>query len=121
MNPEPRTILITGAGTGIGRDAALALAARGHRVLATTLDDDQAEALQREAQSRNLVLRAFRMDITSPADRAQVLAHEVDVLIKTQPLASRARWPKSPWTVCAARSKSICFRRWNSHNWHCAA
>jgi short-subunit dehydrogenase len=81
MNPEPRTILITGAGTGIGRDAALALAARGHRVLATTLDDGQAEALQREAQSRNLVLRAFRMDITSPADRAQVLAHEVDVLI----------------------------------------
>ena len=41
-----KTILITGSGSGIGRDVAFALAARGHRVLAATLDESQAAALR---------------------------------------------------------------------------
>lgn len=76
-----KTILITGAGKGIGRDAAFALAARGHLVYATTFSDDQADALRAECVSRKLPLNVFKMDITSEADRAQINALELDVLI----------------------------------------
>jgi len=76
-----KTILITGAGTGIGRDAAFALAARGHRVLATTFSLAQADELRAEAARRNVVMEVHKLDITDAADRAQVLDWPVDVLI----------------------------------------
>jgi len=76
-----KTILITGAGTGIGRDAAWALAARGHRVFATTESQDQADRLQAECADRGNGVTVFKLDITDPADRAQVLSLPLDVLI----------------------------------------
>jgi short-subunit dehydrogenase len=77
----PKTILITGAGTGIGRDAAFALAARGHRVIATTFNVAQADALDLLAKQRALQLEVFKLDITVPQDREQVLSLDIDVLI----------------------------------------
>ena len=76
-----KTILITGAGTGIGRDAAFALVARGHRVLATTFDEPQAVALRAECKARKQTLEVFKLDITSQADREKALDFEIDVLI----------------------------------------
>jgi short-subunit dehydrogenase len=76
-----KSILITGAGTGIGRDAAFALAARGHQVFATTFSDEQATALRADSDTRQIPLDVFKMDITSPADREQISALEIDVLI----------------------------------------
>jgi short-subunit dehydrogenase len=77
----PKTILITGAGSGIGRDAAFALAARGHRVHATTFSEEQATALRAECETRRQPLDVFKLDITSPADREKVLPLALDVLI----------------------------------------
>lgn len=76
-----KTILITGAGSGIGLDTAWALAARGHRVIATTATEAQAEALRAQATARGVALQVFRLDITSAADRQQVLPLALDVLI----------------------------------------
>jgi short-subunit dehydrogenase len=76
-----KAILITGAGTGIGRDAAFALAQRGHRVIATTLDAAQVETLRGAAQARGLALEVMKLDICLAADREQLLALELDVLI----------------------------------------
>jgi short-subunit dehydrogenase len=76
-----KTILITGAGSGIGLDSAWALAERGHRVIATTFDQAQAQALREMARSRNVTLEVFKLDITSAADREQILPLELDVLI----------------------------------------
>ena len=76
-----KTILITGAGTGIGKDAAFALALRGHRVLATTQTEAQVNALKAEASNRNVVLEIFKLDITLEADRESISAYPIDVLI----------------------------------------
>jgi len=76
-----RRILITGAGTGLGRDAVFALAARGHQVVATTRDETQALALRLESERRGLRLDVRKLDVTSPADRQQVLDMQLDVLI----------------------------------------
>jgi short-subunit dehydrogenase len=76
-----KTILITGAGSGIGKDTALALAARGHRVLATTQTDAQALALQAVATAQNLHLETFKLDITSEAERELLTQYPIDVLI----------------------------------------
>lgn len=76
-----KTILITGAGTGIGKDAAFALALRGHRVLATTQTQAQSDVLRIEAANRNVVLEIFKLDITLEADREAIAAYSIDVLL----------------------------------------
>ena len=76
-----KTILITGAGTGIGKDTAFALAQRGHQVLATTQTDAQALALLASAEAQGLKLEAFKLDITSAADRNLLTQRRIDVLI----------------------------------------
>ena len=81
MNTQNKSILITGAGSGIGHDAAFALAALGHRVHATTADDAQAGALRAECLVRKLPMTVFRLDITRADDRALAAALELDVLI----------------------------------------
>ncbi len=88
MTSTPKTVLITGAGTGFGRGAALALAARGHHVIATTETEEQAAALRAEAPQ----LQVEKIDITTD-DVNKVKDWNVDVLInnagfgQTGPLA----------------------------------
>jgi NAD(P)-dependent dehydrogenase (short-subunit alcohol dehydrogenase family) len=83
-----RTVVITGAGSGFGRGASLALAARGHEVIATTETEDQADALRAAAPQ----LRVEKLDITTD-DVDKVRGWEFDVLVnnagagQTGPLA----------------------------------
>ena len=72
-----KTILITGAGSGFGKGAAVELALRGHRVFATTETAEQAEALAIEHPE----LTARKLDVTDPGDVALVGKIDPDVLI----------------------------------------
>jgi NAD(P)-dependent dehydrogenase (short-subunit alcohol dehydrogenase family) len=72
-----KTIVITGAGSGFGRGAAIELAARGHRVVATTETAEQAEALAAEHPE----LETRKLDVTDAADVAGVAEIDPDVLI----------------------------------------
>ncbi|HEX9183431.1 MAG TPA: SDR family NAD(P)-dependent oxidoreductase [Burkholderiales bacterium] len=73
----PKTVLITGAGSGFGRGAALELARRGHKVVAAVLNDEQAAELARSEPKLTVV----KLDITRPQDVAKVDQWDLDVFI----------------------------------------
>ncbi len=77
MAETKRTILVTGAGSGFGKMAAVELASRGHAVIATTETAEQADALQAEQPA----LTTMKLDVTSPEDVDRVAELEADVLI----------------------------------------
>jgi len=77
-SPKQKSILITGAGTGIGKDTAKSLLARGHKVYATTHHEAEVAPLQEALGSRAVV---FKLDVTVPEDRAKIADLDIDVLI----------------------------------------
>lgn len=73
----PKTVLITGAGSGFGRGAAIELAKRGHKVIAAVLNDLQAADLAKAAPQLTIV----KLDITKGKDIAKVDQWDPDVFI----------------------------------------
>ncbi|MDQ3191068.1 MAG: SDR family NAD(P)-dependent oxidoreductase [Bacteroidota bacterium] len=78
---KSKTILITGAGSGIGRETAISLARKGHQVIATTHREEQAIEFRDWCNKNNLIMEAFKLDITLPSDRSKILKYELDILI----------------------------------------
>jgi len=76
-----KTILITGACGGIGRDTAIALAKRGHHVIATVHREESVEPLRTYAKKNAVDLEVFKLDITDPDDRKKITPLAIDVLI----------------------------------------
>jgi NAD(P)-dependent dehydrogenase (short-subunit alcohol dehydrogenase family) len=70
----PRVALVTGAGRGLGRAAALALAAAGHRVVLVARSASQLEAVRSEIAARGGAARACPADISDPASVESVRA-----------------------------------------------
>lgn len=83
----PKNILITGATAGIGRQIAIDLAKKGHRVFATGRREDALASLAEELDG--FAIDTLRLDVTDSAAIAQVRdeverrtdGHGVDVLI----------------------------------------
>jgi short-subunit dehydrogenase len=76
-----KKILITGAGSGLGKEAAIALAKRGHKVYATVQYEEQIAFLNSYAKEYNLQLEAFKLDILLEEDRNKVLNYDIDTFI----------------------------------------
>lgn len=76
-----KSILITGAGSGFGKGAALALAARGHKVIAGVHIPPQKTELLAEAKAAGDDLEVIVLDTTSEDDRQAAFAYEIDVLV----------------------------------------
>ena len=76
-----KRILVTGAATGFGRGTALALAKRGHTVIAGVQIAPQVTELMKVAADAGVQLKIQVLDITDEGDRQAAFANEVDVLI----------------------------------------
>ena len=100
-----RTILISGAGSGIGAGLAFELAAAGHHVIATDLDGAAAEATARDIAGRNGSAEGHALDVTSDESVAALmlsLAHPVDVLVNNaglQHVAALEDFPIAKWDL----------------------
>ncbi|CAN7695186.1 SDR family oxidoreductase [Variovorax sp. LjRoot290] len=77
----PKTILITGAGSGFGEAAAIGIAKNGHNVIATVQVSPQVMPLRAKAKELGLSnFRVERLDLTDPYDIAQAQTWDFDVL-----------------------------------------
>ncbi len=75
-------VLVTGAGTGLGRGVAVSLAGRGHRVVAGVLTADEQASFIGDPR-----VEAILLDVTDADDRKQVGDLAVDVLFNNAGLA----------------------------------
>ncbi|WP_297008153.1 SDR family oxidoreductase [uncultured Corynebacterium sp.] len=79
-NPST-TYLITGAGSGFGKEIALRLAGQGHDVIAGVEIIAQVNTLRADARDRGVDLRVEKLDVTDEGDRGKALGWDVDVLL----------------------------------------
>ena len=75
------SICITGAGSGLGRGAALGLSRAGHRVLAAVQYPQQVTELRAVAEQEKLTLRVEKVDLLKPSDRDFLAEQDIEVLV----------------------------------------
>jgi NAD(P)-dependent dehydrogenase (short-subunit alcohol dehydrogenase family) len=69
----PKSVLVTGANSGIGLVTVLELAAAGYDVTGTVRSEAKAEVVQRAASERGVVVRTVTMDVDSEDSCTEVL------------------------------------------------
>ena len=93
---------MTGASTGIGRAAALALARRGHRVVATLRDFARGEELRARAAREALPVSFAQLDVTSDesvtsAVTGAIAQHgQIDALVANAGFHAGAAFEETP-------------------------
>ncbi|MCH2207371.1 MAG: SDR family oxidoreductase [Lentisphaerales bacterium] len=75
-----KTILITGAGSGLGKGTALGLAKNGHRVIATCENWPQVSELMEVAKRDNVDLEVTKLDYPNKDDHETVICKYVDAI-----------------------------------------
>lgn len=75
------SIVITGAGSGLGRGAALGLARAGCRVLAAVQYPQQVTELRALAEQNKLILRVEKVDLLKASERDFLANQDIDVLV----------------------------------------
>ena len=98
-----RSILITGAASGIGAGIAHALAAEGHHIIVSDLSLDGAEAVAADIRGQGGSAEAVALDVTSDDSVAAALAavsRPVEVLVNNaglQHVSPREEFPLAKW------------------------
>jgi NAD(P)-dependent dehydrogenase (short-subunit alcohol dehydrogenase family) len=76
-----KKVLITGAGTGFGYEAAMRLAEKGFDVIASVEVYAQVQPLKRQAADRGVTLHVEKLDVTNEGDRRKALGWGVEILV----------------------------------------
>jgi NAD(P)-dependent dehydrogenase (short-subunit alcohol dehydrogenase family) len=80
-SPALKKVLITGAGTGFGHEAAMRLAEKGFDVIAGVEIYAQVQTLKRQAADRGVRLQVEKLDVTNDGDRRKALDWGVEILV----------------------------------------
>lgn len=76
-----KSIFITGAGTGLGKGAAIGLAKAGHRIIASVEITSQVTSLREAAQAEGVELEVLKLDINCPQDRELISTYDFDIFV----------------------------------------
>ncbi len=91
MTLKDKLVVVTGAGSGIGRATALAFAAEGARVVASDIDQARLDALKLELGDRAALVHAVdvadRAAMQAFADRVHTIQPGVDVIVNNAGVA----------------------------------
>ncbi len=82
-----QTVCITGGGSGLGKEATLAIARIGHKVICCILYENQKEDIEKIKKKENLDIEIVKVDITNEQDRCKLLNYDIDVFISNAAIA----------------------------------
>jgi len=82
-----QTVCITGSGSGLGKEAAITIAKRGHKVICTVLYEEQIAEIKKIKEKENLDIEVIKLDITDENDRNKILNYDIDVYISNAAIA----------------------------------
>ncbi|MFE4540054.1 SDR family oxidoreductase [Streptomyces scopuliridis] len=81
MATSLKNVLITGAGSGFGFEAAMRLAQKGFNVIAAVEIYAQVQTLKWQAAERKVELQVEKLDVTNDGDRRKALDWDVEILV----------------------------------------
>src|ERR1700719_218115 len=106
MNHPKRNILITGAGSGLGRGLSLCLARQGHSILATDMNLAGAKETVAQIEAAGGQAAASALDVTSEEEIRRFLQNrgqqQIDTLINNaglQHVAKVEEFPPAKWDL----------------------
>jgi len=82
-----QTVLITGSGSGLGKEAVIHIARRGHKVIAAVLYEEQILGIEQIKKNENLDIEVIKLDITNEEERKKVSNYNIDVFISNSAIA----------------------------------
>lgn len=80
-SPGKPTVLITGAGSGFGKNSSFILARQGYNVIASVETTHEVHDLRRQVGEQDLPITVRKLDITDEADRIRAASWDVDILV----------------------------------------
>lgn len=104
-----KTVLITGAGSGFGQAVSLALAARGHKVIAGVQLTPQVTQLLALAKQRGVSLQVEKLDILDQRDREYAWKWDIDVLFNNAGIAEAGAVAEMPIDVLRSQFETNVF------------
>lgn len=108
-NGDKKKILITGCGTGFGRDVAMLLAERGHTVIATVQLPAQVTQLRQLAKEKNVNLQVEKVDILDERDQNMASKFDIDVLLNNAGIAEAGAVAEMPMDIFRSQFETNVF------------